>query len=142
MPQVKEHLILLKSDYEIIMLNLKSGAGKTTFNRQDAEEMELELKKAKVVEKEDMPDDVVRLNSFVAIRDEKDGKLMRLTVVTPEKADIKKRKISIMSPIGTALIGYRKGQKVSWNVPSGTKTFTILEVSNMLDGVVHAENTN
>lgn len=137
MPQVKEQLILLKSDYDIIMLNLKSGAGKTTFNRHDAEDLELELKKAKLVEKEDMPDDVVRLNSFVAIRDEKDGKLMRLTIVTPEKADIKKRKISIMSPIGTALIGYRKGQKVSWNVPSGTKTFTILEVSNMLDSVVN-----
>ena len=77
-----------------------------------------------------MPGDVVRLNSHVTIRDEKENKLIEITVVTPEKADIKLRKISVLSPIGTALIGYRKGDRVMWKVPAGKKTFTILEVNN------------
>ena len=51
-------------------------------------------------------------------------------IVLPDKADIKERKISIMSPIGTALIGFRQGENVKWQVPSGKKTFTILEVNN------------
>jgi regulator of nucleoside diphosphate kinase len=55
---------------------------------------------------------------------------MELMIVTPDKADIKKRKISIMAPLGTALIGFRQGQKVNWQVPSGKKTFTIMEVIN------------
>jgi len=55
---------------------------------------------------------------------------MELMIVTPDRANIKEKKISIMAPIGTALIGFRQGQKVKWKVPSGNKMFTILEVSN------------
>lgn len=131
MQTIKEQLVLTTNDYEIIMTNLKSGPARTTFNRHDAEELEAELKKAKLVSTEEIPDDVVRLNSSVTIKEEKENKIIQLTIVIPERADIKQRNISIMSPIGTALIGYRKGQQVSWRVPAGTKTFTILEVTNI-----------
>jgi regulator of nucleoside diphosphate kinase len=130
MQQVNEQLVLTKYDYELTMTNLKSGPYKTMFNRQEAEELEAELQKAKLVSSEDIPGDVVRLNSQVTIKEGKGNKIIQLTVVMPEKADIKQKKISIMSPIGTALIGYRKGQQVSWKVPAGTRTFTILEVTN------------
>lgn len=130
MQSVKEPLLLTKTDYETIMAHLKNGMTVATFNRQDAEELELELKKAKVVSKEELPPDVVQLNSVVTIRDEKTTRVMIVKLVTPDKADIRERKISVLSPVGTALIGYRNGAKVSWQVPAGTKTFTILEVSN------------
>ena len=55
-------------------------------------------------------------------------------IVLPDKADIKERKISILSPIGTALIGFRQGENIRWQVPSGKKTFTILEVNNAKKG--------
>jgi len=82
------------------------------------------------VSKEDFPIDVVRLNSTVKVRAEDQDDLMELMLVTPDKADIKKRKISIMAPIGAALIGFRQGEKVKWSVPGGKKTFTIVEVIN------------
>jgi len=63
-------------------------------------------------------------------RAEDQDDLMELMLVTPDKADIKKRKISIMAPIGAALIGFRQGEKVKWSVPGGKKTFTIVEVIN------------
>jgi regulator of nucleoside diphosphate kinase len=44
------------------------------------------------------------------------GKVMELMVVTPEQANIKQQKIFVMSPIGTALFGFRKGNKISWKV--------------------------
>jgi regulator of nucleoside diphosphate kinase len=50
--------------------------------------------------------------------------------VTPDKADIKEKKVSVMAPLGTALIGFKKGQRVKWQMPAGKKTFTILEVIN------------
>jgi regulator of nucleoside diphosphate kinase len=112
------------------MVYLKNAIAVTTFNRHDAEELQTELRKAKLVSKEELPLDVVRLNSMVTIRDEKIKKVMQVKLVTPDKADIKERKISVLSPVGTALIGYRKGAKISWQVPAGKKTFTILEVSN------------
>ena len=130
MRKTKSRLMLAKEDYEIIMSYIKRGLPTITFNRQDAEELEMELKKAKVVHREELPQDVVRLNSIVTIKEEKENKIMELTVVTPEKANIKQKLISIMSPIGTALIGFRKGQQVKWKVPAGKKTFTIMDVQN------------
>ena len=119
-----------KDDFQTIMTYLKQGLARNTFSRRDVEELEAELKRAKLVNKDEFPQDAVRLNSTVTIKDEQNPMLMELTVVTPEKADIKQKRISIMSPIGTALIGFRKGEKVSWRVPAGKKTFTILEVTN------------
>ena len=124
MQKIHAKLVIAKNDYELIMLNLKSSTGKTMYSQQDA----AELRKAKLVSNEELPSDVVRLNSQVTIKDEKANKVLKLMVVTPEKADIKQQKISILSPVGTALLGYKKGKKVSWQVPAGKKTFTILDV--------------
>jgi regulator of nucleoside diphosphate kinase len=131
MQKTRNRLLLTKDDYNIIMSYIRRGLPTITFNRHDAEELAIELKKAKVVDKEALPSDVVRLNSTVTIKEEKENKVMELTVVTPEKANIKQRLISIMSPIGTALIGFRKGQQVKWKVPAGKKTFTIMDVQNL-----------
>src|SRR4051812_47358454 len=128
MQKTEVQLVITKNDYETIMMNLKSSNGKAMFNRHDAKELEAELKKATIVNNEDLPVDVVRLNSRVTIKEEKANTTMELMVVTSEKADIKQRKISILSPVGTALIGYKKGRKISWQVPAGKKTFTILDV--------------
>ena len=130
MQEIKEQLILLKEDYEILNAYLKGSQGRSRFDRHNAEELQAELRKGRLVNKDSFPEDVVRLNSRVKIKDEKDGKTMDLTLVTPEKADIKQRKVSFMSPVGTALLGYRKGQSVQWKVPAGCKTFIILEVSH------------
>jgi regulator of nucleoside diphosphate kinase len=131
MQKTNKKLLLTKNDNNTIMSYVRKGLSAITFNRKDAEELERELKNAKLVNREDLPADVVRLNSTVVIREEKENKLLELTLVTPEKANIKQRLISIMSPIGTALIGFRKGQQVKWKVPAGKKTFTILDVQNL-----------
>jgi regulator of nucleoside diphosphate kinase len=130
MQKQNNELVLRKDDYEILISYLNNGHGKGAFDRQNAEELKNELKKAKLVNKADFPGDVVRLNSKVKIKAEKKDELMELMIVTPDKADIKERKISIMAPIGTALIGFRRGQKIKWRAPSGKKTFTIMEVIN------------
>lgn len=130
MQKVQDQLLLAKADYEAIMHLLRGGTAYNTFNRQDAEALQQELKKAKLVDKEDLPLDVVRLNSIVTIKDQKEGKTRALTLVTPGKSDIRQGKISILSPMGTALIGFCKGQKVSWKVPAGKRTFTIVDVVN------------
>ncbi len=120
--------MLTKDDHAKIMSYVKRGFPNTTFNRNDARGLEMELKKAKIVNTEELPTDVVRLNSTVVIKEEKQGKMIQLTVVTPENADNINKKISIMSPIGTALIGFRKGEKVKWKVPAGSKSFMIMDV--------------
>ena len=126
----KEAILLTSNDYDLILANIRQASGPISFNQKDAAELEAELKKAKVVSIESIPGDVVRLDSKVTVRDDENAKLIDLTVVIPSKADLREKKISVMSPVGTALIGYRKGQQISWRVPSGNKSFTIMDVNN------------
>jgi regulator of nucleoside diphosphate kinase len=130
MEKSKHQLVVRKDDYDHLLSYLKGGLSRNSFDIRNAYELETELKKAKVVNIESFPQDVVRLNSKVKIKEESDGRLIELTLVTPEKADMNQKKISVMAPIGTALIGFSKGAKVKWRVPSGSKTFTIVEVLN------------
>lgn len=130
MQNKNNQLVLRKDDYKLLISYLNGGYRKTAFDRRNAEELHAELKKAKLVNKDDFPVDVVRLNSTVRIKTDGKDEIMELMLVTPDKADIKERKISIMAPIGTALIGFRKGQKVKWQVPAGKRTFTIMDVIN------------
>ena len=122
--------MLLKDDYKLLLSYLRGSYGKTTFDRRNAEALHAELKKAKLVNKDVFPMDVVRINSTVKVKAEGEDKMMELMLVTPDKANIREKKISIMAPIGTALIGFRQGQRVKWLVPGGKKTFTIMEVIN------------
>jgi len=129
MSRVKNQLLLRKDDYNILMGCIRSSHGKIAFDQQNIQELEIELKKAKLVPKDQFPENVVGLNSRVIIMED-DGKQMELMVVIPEQANIKEKKISVMAPIGTALLGFRQGEKVAWDVPSGRKTFTIMRVFN------------
>src|SRR5665647_1638495 len=130
MKKIKNNLILRKDDYSLLISFLNNARRQSTFDRRNAEEITTELKKATLVNKNDFPGDVVGLNSKVKIKAEDKSEEMELMIVTPDRANIKEKNISIMAPIGTALIGFRQGQKVKWKVPSGNKMFTILEVSN------------
>lgn len=130
MATTKKQLIIKKEDYDILMSYLTGLARSASFNRENAEILEVEIKKAKLVNADKFPCNVIGLNSQVKIKDENSGKVMELSLVTPDKADIKQRKVSVMAPIGAALIGFQQGHQVSWEVPSGKKKFTILEVFN------------
>jgi regulator of nucleoside diphosphate kinase len=130
MQNMNKQLVLRNDDYNLLISYLNGGRRRTAFDRRNAEDLHAELKKAKLVNKDDFPPDVVRLNSTVRVKAEDIDEIMEFMLVTPDKADIKEKRISVMAPIGTALIGFRKGQKVKWQVPAGKMTFTILEVIN------------
>lgn len=86
-----------------------------------------ELEKVKVVSEEEMPKDVIRFNSIVTF-DTPFSKNQSYQIVTPEKSDIKNKKISVLAPMGLALFGYAKGDKITWEFPSGENIIEITEV--------------
>jgi regulator of nucleoside diphosphate kinase len=130
MKKLNKQLVLRKDDYSLLLSCLKGRFGKSVFDRRNAESLKTELKNAKLVNKDEFPPDVVRLNSIVRIKAEDKDQVIELVLVTPDRADIRENRISVMAPIGTALIGFRKGQRVKWQVPAGQRIFTILEVIN------------
>lgn len=81
--------------------------------------LEEELTRATIVPDEDLPSDVVSMNSTVKFQDLESGKDSVVTLVYPVDADIENGKISILTPVGSALIGLRVGQVIHWPFPTG-----------------------
>ena len=132
MKKINRNLIVTRDDHRLLTSFLNGIWGRTAFDRKNSEDLKAELRRATIVSKDSFPSDVVRLNSKVTIKEEDKDETMELMVVTPDKANIKEKKISVLAPIGTALIGFRQGQKIKWQVPGGKRTFTILEVTNQV----------
>lgn len=89
-------------------------------------DLDAELRRAQIVEKEELPQDVITMNSTVLLL--LDGVEETVSLVYPHEADMSHNRISIFSPIGTAIIGYREGDVIEWVVPSGTTIINIKKV--------------
>lgn len=126
LPQVKNRLIVLKEDYDLLMNY--AGKGNNSVQKVYASELLENLEKAEVLSMDEFPGDMVRLNSRVTLRDKIARYNYVYTVVLPEQADHRKGKVSVLAPIGAALLGYRTGEDVSWQMHSGKRYFTIMEV--------------
>ncbi len=91
--------------------------------------LEGELVRAVVVPQNEIPRDVVTMNSRVVFENETTGERREVTLVYPSEADIDAGKISILVPVGTALLGLRVGQSIDWELPSGEKQrYRVIEV--------------
>ncbi|NGN45272.1 nucleoside diphosphate kinase regulator [Mesorhizobium sp. CGMCC 1.15528] len=97
-------------------------------NPDVSEELLLELDRARVVADGSIPDDVARMGSAVTFKPDT-GEAKTVTLVFPGDADIAQGKISILTPIGTALIGLSPGQSISWTARDGrTHELEVLDV--------------
>ncbi len=115
-------VLICEEDYR----QLKQYAGNAADNSMS---LAHELGRATIVKDDALPPDVIRLNSKVVVEETESKKKTEFKIVMPSFADISKRKISILTPMAAALIGFRKGNTVSWKMPAGLKEFKILEVS-------------
>jgi len=97
-------------------------------DREDLESLGEELDKAEIVSPENVPADVVTMNSKVVLRDLDTSKEMIYRLVFPSDANIDAGAISVLAPVGTAILGYAKGDVVEWPVPSGVCRIRIEDV--------------
>jgi regulator of nucleoside diphosphate kinase len=87
-----------------------------------------ELRRARVIPRDEVPPDVVTMNSTVRVQDLETGEEETYTLVYPHEADVWAGKLSVLAPVGTALLGYRAGDVVEWPVPAGVARIRIQEV--------------
>jgi regulator of nucleoside diphosphate kinase len=80
-----------------------------------------ELKKAVVVDSRRIPPDVVTMGSRVRFEDENTGERREVTIVFPQQANTSMGLISVLTPVGTALLGLAGGQSIVWPFPDGTQ---------------------
>jgi len=82
-------------------------------------ELEKELNRGKVVKSQEIPSDVITMNSEVHLKDLNTKEEITYRLVFPDHADANQGWVSILAPIGTALLGYRVGDIIEWKVPAG-----------------------
>lgn len=109
--------------------NLVAAARKADGRtRSHLEDLALELSRAAIVEAGQIPANIVTMNSKVIIEDRESSEKETYTLVFPNEADIESGAISVLAPIGTAILGYKEGSDVDWPVPSGKRKIRIEKV--------------
>ena len=119
---------LTKNDYTRIYKAITDAKNSKTINSNEAEKLLSELSKAEIVSSEKIDKDVVTMNSEVKLFFENTQKEQSFKIVYPQDANLKENKISIFSPIATALIGYKIGDEVEWIVPGGMTKIKIVDL--------------
>jgi len=118
-------IVMGRSDHRQLSVLAMAGRGHTA---EDADGLLYELERASVVADDVLPADVVRMGSRVRYRTN-GGAEREVTVVFPKDADIAEGRISVLTPVGTALLGLRPGQSISWLTRDGrTQMLTVMTV--------------
>ncbi len=123
---VKPRIILTAADHE--RLSVLANAAANTMPVVAAELSE-ELDRAHVLPKGRHPVDTVCMGCTVDFRDDMTGRVQTVTLVYPQEADISEGRVSVLTPIGTALIGLTVGKSIGWATRTGeSKRLTVLQV--------------
>jgi regulator of nucleoside diphosphate kinase len=93
-----------------------------------AERLDAELARARLVAQTDIPADVVTMNSDVVYEDSASGERRTVRLVYPQDAEAARGWVSVLAPVGSALLGLRQGQSIDWRVPRGTRRLRVLAV--------------
>lgn len=123
----QRRITLTETDLERLQRLVEQHSG--GHNAGLAEMLEQELDRAQVTSPQDVPPGVVTMNSVVVYEDEETGAHRKVTLCYPWDARSDAGRISVLAPIGSALIGLSVGQSIAWPLPGGrTKTLRVISV--------------
>ncbi len=113
------------ADYRYIS-RLLAGS---SLKNESLQRLRRELARAVVLEPALIPSTVVGMNSRVQLQDLDTREIEEYVLVAPDRADADRRRISLLAPIGAALIGYREGDEIEWPTPGGLRRLRLLRVT-------------
>lgn len=120
----RETIVVTKEDKQKL-LRILPRLGTEYAGREDLLILAEELERAEEVEPQAVPADIITLNSTARVTDLEDGTSRDFTVVLPGEANYDEGKISVLAPLGTALLGYGVGDEIEWEVPRGIRRLRI-----------------
>ena len=127
---LRPDIVLGTADHR--QLNTLAMAG-LTHTPDQSDDLLYELERARVVDDAKVPDDIVRMGSTVRYRTDT-GQEPQVTLVYPVDADIAQGRISVLTPVGTALIGLRVGHSITWRDRAHKRhVLTVLAVEQQPD---------
>jgi regulator of nucleoside diphosphate kinase len=124
----KRKIVLTEADHERLEALLDSEFAQVISPIEYLEDLRTELKGAEIVAPHRVPRSVVTMNSTVTLRDLETNERETYTLVYPEQADIANDRLSVLAPVGTAILGQRVGDELKWRVPGGWRRFKVQRV--------------
>ncbi|MDD2422023.1 MAG: nucleoside diphosphate kinase regulator [Heliobacteriaceae bacterium] len=121
-------IMITKSDLKRLQKLVMEVKDLSIKDKEYVRKLEQELRRSEVITGDKVPADVITMNSKVRLKDVDLGEEMIFSLVFPVDADINEAKISVLAPIGTAILGYRVGDTISWEVPVGTRRLKVEEI--------------
>jgi regulator of nucleoside diphosphate kinase len=121
-------IYIKQEDKEQLMKILEENKYTSHTVSKYIESLELEMERADVKKPDQISGNFIAMNSKVIIS--VNGIEEEITLVYPKDADARNNKISVLSPIGTAILGYSEGSVIEWRIPDGLAKIEIMKVTN------------
>jgi len=124
----REAITMTTADVQKLRELMREAARTEYRNSTYLRLLEVELNQAILVDTEHIPAGVITMNSTATLLDVESGDEMNITLVYPDEADLLADKISVLAPVGSAMLGYREGDSFSWESPTGQRAMRVLKV--------------
>src|SRR6476469_2792578 len=124
----KQDIIMSEDDHEELRCVVAAAVRLSRRGLEEIAALERELTRAEIVLPGEVPPDVITMNSRAALLDLETAERMEFTLVYPADANIEEGKISVLAPLGAAMIGYRVGDEFRWSVPYGERRLRVTAV--------------
>jgi regulator of nucleoside diphosphate kinase len=121
-------IYITELDYNRLSGLIDRTRERNAADREYLNKLEAELERAEIVEPKAIPADVITMRSKVRLKDLVSGESATYSLVFPTEANFADGKISVLAPIGTAILGYRRGDTIEWPVPSGLRRLKVEEI--------------
>ncbi len=123
------NIYITENDLQKLRALVKSARESRRYEEKNIQQLEGELNRAQVLKQQEIPSDVITMNSEVHLRDLETEEETVYRIVYPHQADADKGYVSILAPIGTALLGFRVGDIIRWNVPAGVAQWKVVKIT-------------
>ena len=121
-------IYVTEPDYQRLTGLIEITRDRSGMDREYLNTLEGELDRAEIVDPKRIPANVITMRSKVRLKDLVSGESKVYSLVFPTEANLGEGKISVLAPIGTAILGYKSGDSIEWPVPSGMRKFKVDEV--------------
>ncbi len=123
-------ITLTTTDHSKLKAHLDRALSAHPKNRELWQRLKDELERALLLPAQVIPPDVVRVGSTFTVYDLENDEVDTFTLVWPEHADIEQGKISVLAPLGTAVIGFASGDEITWAMPGGLRRLRLEAVTS------------
>jgi regulator of nucleoside diphosphate kinase len=127
-PQRTTSIYITEPDYERLSGLIEITRERNGVDQEYLNNLEVELDRAEIVDPKHISPDVITMRSKVRLKDLVSGEANTYSLVFPTEANFSEGRISILAPIGTAILGYKLGDVIEWPVPSGLRRLKVDQV--------------